>query len=60
LRERPEDKKLAKAVKVLEQDYLPREKRYEDQERKLGGRSSYSKTDADATFLRMKEDRGAE
>ena len=60
LKEKPEDKKLAKAVKVMEKDCLPRQKRYEDQERKLAGRSSYSKTDADATFFRMKEDRGAE
>jgi transposase len=60
LREKPEDKKLAKAVKVLEKDYLPRQKRYEEQERKLAGRRSYSKTDEDATFFRMKEDRGAE
>jgi transposase len=60
LKEKPEDKKLAKAVKVMEKDYLPREKRYEEQERKLAGRNSYSKTDEDATFLRMKEDRGAE
>jgi transposase len=60
LREKPEDKKLAKAVKVMEKDYLPRQKRYEEQECKLAGRSSYSKTDEDATFFRMKEDRGAE
>jgi transposase len=60
LKENPEDKKLAKAVKVMEKDYLPRQKRYEEQERKLAGRSSYSKTDEDATFFRMKEDRGAE
>ena len=60
LKEQPEDKKLAKTVKVMEQDYLPRQKRYEEQERKLAGRSSYSKTDEDATFFRMKEDRGAE
>jgi hypothetical protein len=60
LKEQPEDKKLAKAVKVMEKDYLPREKRYEEQERKLAGRRSYSKTDEDATFFRMKEDRGAE
>jgi transposase len=60
LKEKPGDKKLAKAVKVMEQDYLPRQKRYEEQERKLAGRNSYSKTDEDATFLRMKEDRGAE
>lgn len=30
--------------------------RYEDQEKKLNGRNSYSKTDEDATFMRMKED----
>jgi len=60
LKEKPDDKKLAKAVKVMEKDYLPRQKRYEEQERKLAGRSSYSKTDEDATFFRMKEDRGAE
>jgi transposase len=30
--------------------------RYEDQEKKLNGRNSYSKTDVDATFMRMKED----
>ena len=60
LREQPEDKKLAKAAKKMERDYLPRQKRYEEQERKLAGRNSYSKTDEDATFMRMKEDRGAE
>jgi hypothetical protein len=60
LREKPEDKQLAKAVKVMRKDYLPRQKRYEEQQRKLAGRSSYSKTDEDATFMRMKEDRGAE
>ena len=60
LQDKPEDKKLAKAVRVLEQDCLPRQKRYEEQERTLAGRNSYSKTDEDATFFRMKEDRGAE
>lgn len=59
LKEQPQDKKLAKAVKKMERDYLPRQKRYEEQERKLAGRNSYSKTDEDATFMRMKEDRGA-
>jgi hypothetical protein len=59
LKKQPGDKKLAKAVKKMETDYLPRQKRYEEQERKLAGRNSYSKTDEDATFMRMKEDRGA-
>jgi hypothetical protein len=44
----------------MEKDCLPRQKRYEEQGRKLAGRSSYSKTDEDATLFRMKEDRGAE
>jgi transposase len=59
LKEQPENKKLAKAVKKMETDYLPRQQRYEEQERKLRERNSYAKTDEDATFMRMKEDRGA-
>lgn len=47
---------LKKASRVLEKEYLPRLERYEKQERKLAGRNSYSKTDPDATFMRMKED----
>jgi hypothetical protein len=63
LKEDPDDrqmpfghKKLAKAVKTLETDYLPRQQKYEEQESKFKGRSRYSKTDEDATFMRMKED----
>jgi len=56
LEENPQNKDLARAVKELEKDYLPRAKKYEEQERKLGGRNSYSKTDPEATFMRMKED----
>ena len=59
LKEQPENKKLVEAIKKMETDYLPRQKRYEEQERKLGGQSSYSKTDEAATFIGMKEDRGA-
>jgi transposase len=51
-----EDKKLAKAVKKMSEDYLPRQKKYEEQEKIFRGRNSYSKTDLDATFMRMKED----
>jgi transposase len=32
-------------------------KKYDDQEQILGSRNSFSKTDTDATFMRMKEDR---
>jgi transposase len=48
--------KAQDALKKLEEDCLPRQKKYEDQERKLAGRNSYSKTDVDATFMRMKDD----
>jgi hypothetical protein len=48
--------KAQDALKKLETDYLPRQKKYEDQEHKLAGRNSYSKTDVDATFMRMKDD----
>jgi transposase len=50
------EKKLTKLVKTLENDCLPRQKKYEEQERTLRGRGSYSKTDEDATFMRMKDD----
>jgi len=48
--------KAQQALKKLAEDCLPRQKKYEAQERKLAGRKSYSKTDEDATFMRMKED----
>jgi transposase len=51
------DKRVSKAMRTLQEDYLLRQKKYEEQERLLAGRSSYSKTDPDATFMRMKEDR---
>lgn len=48
--------KLARAVRKLEREYLPRQRKYEEQEKKLAGRNSYAKTDEGATFMRMKED----
>jgi len=48
-----------KALKKLEGDCLPRLEKYEEQTEVLAGRNSYSKTDPDATCMRMKEDRGA-
>ena len=49
-------KKLKKELKTIEQDYLPRKRKYEKAKRLCGNRNSYSKTDTDATFMRMKED----
>lgn len=64
LREQQQPKKdtrpMRKALKKLKEDCLPRLEKYEQQTEKLAGRSSYSKTDPDASSMRMKEDRGAE
>ena len=46
---------LQKSIETLE-DYLSRLKKYNHQIHICGGRNSYSKTDHDATFMRMKED----
>nr|WP_235946871.1 hypothetical protein [Paenibacillus glycinis] len=56
LEERPKDKPLKKAVRSLRKDLLHSLKKYETQQALLCGRNSYSKTDPDATFMRMKED----
>jgi transposase len=60
LRTLPEDPELKAAVKKMEKNYLPRQRKYEEQERKLAGRNSYAMADEEATSMRMKEDRGAE
>ena len=49
-------KKELKAIKTLENEHLPKLQEYEKHLRLLGKRNSYSKTDMDATFMRMKED----
>jgi len=54
-----QEKKTRQALKELESDCLPRLEKYEEQTRLLAGRNSYSKTDPEATCMRMKEDRGA-
>lgn len=46
---------LQKSIETLE-DYLFRLKKYNQQIHVCGRRNSYSKTDHDATFMRMKED----
>lgn len=63
-KEKPDDdrqprlfkKELSKTIKELSKNQLPKLKKYEEQTMKLKGRNSYSKTDPDATFMRMKED----
>ncbi|GET27313.1 transposase [Prolixibacter sp. NT017] len=50
------NRKQQKQLKQLESDSLPKLKKYKQQLETLGQRNSYSKTDTDATFMRMKED----
>lgn len=46
---------LQKAIELVE-GYLARQKKYDDYNHSFGDRNSFSKTDRDATFMRMKED----
>jgi len=56
LNEHPEDKILKNKAKEFKKDILPRKQKYEEAFAVFEGRNSYSKTDHDATFMRMKED----
>lgn len=50
------DKKMKAKLKYASREYPEKIAEYECKEAILGGRNSFSKTDADATFMRMKED----
>lgn len=57
----PDDRKqrrrrLKKHHRKVSQDFLPRKQKYKKQFDTFKGRNSYSKTDTDATFMRMKDD----
>jgi transposase len=56
LERRPSDRDLKATKRMVEKDWLPRMERYEHQLEIAGKRGSYSKTDEDATFMRMKDD----
>jgi transposase len=51
-----QDKGLRRKMKELKEKHLDKLREYEMHEGKLNGRNSYSKTDEDATFMRMKDD----
>lgn len=50
------NKTTDKQIAQLQEEHLPRLEKYEQQLEILGKRNSFSKTDQDATFMRMKED----
>ena len=57
LKDKPADKKTVQKLKYAAKNFPAALDRYEQQEKIIGeGRSSCSKTDTDATFMRMKED----
>lgn len=56
LKNKQVEKKTLDQIKKAKTDFVKRMEKYEQQEAILGNRNSYSKTDPDATFMRMKED----
>lgn len=52
----PIDKKVKQKLNYAKRNWPENLDKYEAQEKILDGRNSYSKTDTDATFMRMKED----
>ena len=49
-------RKLKKVLRKVKEDFSVRAKKYESYQEAFDGRNSFSKTDPDATFMRMKED----
>ncbi len=56
LEDKPVAKKIRQKVKYAKKHWPGQLKSYQEKEAILEGRNSYSKTDKDATFMRMKED----
>ena len=50
------DKKVKQKLNYARKNWPENLRKYEQQQKTLGNRNSYSKTDPDATFMRMKED----
>ena len=50
------NKKIRKGVEKAKTEKAPKMREYEEKLETMGERNSYSKTDTDATFMRMKED----
>lgn len=49
-------RQLKKVLNKVQNDFSVRAEKYEDYQETFEGRNSFSKTDTDATFMRMKED----
>lgn len=56
LQDKSVDPKVKQKVKYAKKNWPDKLKEYQQKDQTLGERNSYSKTDPDATFMRMKED----
>jgi transposase len=56
LKDKPADKKVKQRVNYAKKNWPGNVAKYKESEKVLANRNSYSKTDKDATFMRMKED----
>ena len=56
LKDKPVSKEVKQKLKYAKKNWPEKLKKYEEYESILGKRNSFSKTDPDATFMRMKED----
>lgn len=56
LKDKPIDKKVKQKLNYAKRNWPKNIAKYNEQEKILGERNSYSKTDPDATFMRMKDD----
>ena len=57
LKDKEVSKEIKKKLNIAKKEYPKRLAEYEAKEKILGSRNSYSKTDKDATFMRMKDDK---
>lgn len=56
IEDKPVSKKVKQKLNYAKKNWPENLDKYDQQEKLLSGRNSYSKTDPDATFMRMKED----
>jgi len=56
IKDKPVDKKIKQKLNYAKRNWPQNMAKYNKQEEILGPRNSYSKTDTDATFMRMKDD----
>ena len=56
LKDKPTDPKVRQKLNYAKKNWPKNLKKYQQQEQLIAGRNSLSKTDPDATFMRMKED----